>query len=212
MLELSRKAGKSFDANLAVRVIAADRDWAHEANVFMREAEAKVTELLVHNQKSFDEFRKLQRKGVQWPHSPQLRTQIESAGFAYRPMMIKRDRCICDKCNVEISGWRPWHDPWKYHNYDRHDAAFKDKAKQAMQRSQSAAAGQSTNTTTTTTTTSSACGNNNSGSGGSNSSQTAAAVPTGGVINAVPRVGTGSSGGTSNQSRSSSGSSAPMTQ
>jgi hypothetical protein len=129
-LELSRKSGKPFDPNLAVRVIAADRKWAHAANVFMREAEAKVTELLVQNQKSFDEFRKLQRKGVQWPHSPELRMCIEKAGFAFRPMMIKRDRCICDQCHVEVSGWRPWHDPWKFHNYDRHDSAFKGKEKE----------------------------------------------------------------------------------
>jgi hypothetical protein len=24
-------------------------------------------------------------------------------------MMIKRDRCVCDACGVEVSGWRPWH-------------------------------------------------------------------------------------------------------
>lgn len=41
-------------------------------------------------------------------YSPNLRRQIERAGFIFRPMMIKRDRCVCDACGVEVSGWRPW--------------------------------------------------------------------------------------------------------
>lgn len=56
-LKLSQNAGQPFDPNLVVRVIAADREWAREANVYMRTAEAHVTDVLVHNQKKFDDFR-----------------------------------------------------------------------------------------------------------------------------------------------------------
>jgi len=109
LLDLQIKSNKSFDAELAVKVIAADRVWASDANVFMKEAESKVTDMLTRNQQKFQAFRELQRKGVQWMHSPELRRDIEAAGFVYRPMMIKRDRCVCETCGVEVSGWREWY-------------------------------------------------------------------------------------------------------
>ncbi|AYV86345.1 MAG: hypothetical protein Solumvirus5_12 [Solumvirus sp.] len=40
-------------------------------------------------------------------------------------MLIKRDRCVCDICGVEVNGWRPWHNPWGFHNYDRHPNTFR---------------------------------------------------------------------------------------
>jgi len=86
----------------------------------MREAEAKVTQMLTDNQAKFHAFRELQRLGVQWPHSAPARKEIEGAGFVFRPMMIKRDRCVCETCLVEISGWRPWQNAWAYHDYTRH--------------------------------------------------------------------------------------------
>jgi hypothetical protein len=42
-------------------------------------------------------------------------------------MMVKRDRCICEKCGVEISGWRPWHNPWHMNDMTRHDADFHER-------------------------------------------------------------------------------------
>jgi hypothetical protein len=126
LLKLAQKAGQPFDPDLAVRVIAADVDWSYDANVFLRDAEGQVTTLLVQNQPRFHAFRDLQQKeGVRWPHSPELRCQIENAGFAYRPTMIKRDRCVCETCGVEVSGWRPWHDPWSFHDYRKHDPSFR---------------------------------------------------------------------------------------
>ena len=125
LLSLLKPVNKKFDSVFALRVMAADRVWAHDANEFMREVESKLTELLMANQNKFQAFRELQSKGVLWPHSMELRKQIESAGFAFRPMMIKRDRCICGTCGVEVSGWRSWHNPWSFHNYSRHDASFR---------------------------------------------------------------------------------------
>ncbi len=58
LLDLERKANKAFDAEFAVKVIAADREWANDANVFMKEAEAKVTDMLTKNQQKFQSFRK----------------------------------------------------------------------------------------------------------------------------------------------------------
>ena len=128
LLSLLKPVNKKFDSVFALRVMAADKVWAHDAYSFMREAESKVTEMLVVNQNKFQAFRELQRKGVLWPHSMELRKQIESAGFAFHPMMIKRDRCICKTCDVEVSGWRSWHNPWSFHNYSRHDDSFRPPA------------------------------------------------------------------------------------
>ena len=125
LLSLLKPVNKKFDSVFALRVMAADRVWAHDANEFMREVESKLTELLMANQNKFQAFRELQSKGVLWPHSMELRKQIESAGFAFRPMMIKRDRCVCETCGEEVSGWRSWHNPWSFHNYSRHDASFR---------------------------------------------------------------------------------------
>jgi hypothetical protein len=124
LLDLQRKANKAFDAEFYVKVIATDRAWAEDANSFMKEAETRVTEMLTKNPQKFHAFRELQRKGVQWPHAPALRKEIERAGFVFRPMMIKRDRCVCETCSVEVSGWRPWHNPWSFHNYAKHPPSF----------------------------------------------------------------------------------------
>ena len=128
LLSLLKPVNKKFDSVFALRVMAADKVWAQDANEFMREVERKVTDLVVANENKFQAFRELQRKGVLWPHSMELRKQIESAGFAFHPMMIKRDRCICKTCDVEVSGWRSWHNPWSFHNYSRHDDSFRPPA------------------------------------------------------------------------------------
>lgn len=95
-----------------------------ESGAFTRESELTVTDLLKHNAQRFAAFRDLQKRGVQWPHSPRTRKDIESAGFVFRPMMVKRDRCVCDACGVELAGWRPWHNPWQLHNLARHTPDF----------------------------------------------------------------------------------------
>jgi len=120
ILELQRKSNRSFDADLNLKVLAADKEWCADADSFMKEAEQKVTEMLSLNQKKFQQFREMQRRGVGWPHSAQLRGEVEAAGFSFRPMMIKRDRCVCDDCKVEVNGWKPWHNPLSFHNYDKH--------------------------------------------------------------------------------------------
>jgi Inhibitor of Apoptosis domain len=142
LLDLQRKSNKPFDAEFAVKVVAADREWANDANVFMKEAESKVTDMLTKNQQKFQAFRELQRKGVQWPHSPELRREIEAAGFVFRPMMIKRDRCVCETCGVEVSGWRPWHNPWSFHNYAKHPVTFQPQVRNLLQPPTSAAVSQ----------------------------------------------------------------------
>lgn len=117
------------EPEIYIRVISADRQWATDANVLMKDAESKVTAMLTNNQKEFQAFRELQRKGVQWPHSPAVRKEIENAGFAFRPMMIKRDRCICETCLVEVFGWSSWHNPWVFHDFAKHPPSFLDRAR-----------------------------------------------------------------------------------
>jgi hypothetical protein len=131
VLCLQPKAQKRADPEVLMRVISADRVWASDSTAFMKEAEVQVTALLTENQPKFHQFREHQRKGVQWPHSSAARKAIEAAGFVFRPMMIKRDRSICETCQAEVSGWRPWQCPWAFHDYSRHLPAFLEKARSA---------------------------------------------------------------------------------
>lgn len=124
VLDLLARNKLAFDPDFCLHVVAADIKWMDDSMAFMKEAEIKVTELLRRNPQRFAAFRDLQKRGVQWPHSPQLRKDIETANYVFRPMMVKRDRCVCETCGVEIAGWRPWHNPWQMHNLARHPKDF----------------------------------------------------------------------------------------
>lgn len=124
LLTLNRLSDTKFDAEFALSVHRNDHVWATDAANFIKEAEDTVTAMLLRNRESFEHFRAFQRKGVQWPHHPKLRHLIEDAKFSFRPMMIKRDRCICEGCGREVNGWRPWHNPWNFHDYSRHPPTF----------------------------------------------------------------------------------------
>lgn len=128
VLNLQTASTKHADPEILMRVLSADRVWASDSTTFMKEAEVKVTAMLTENQPKFHQFREAQRKGVPWPHTPSVRKDIEAAGLVFRPMMIKRDRCICETCQVEVSGWRAWQCPWAYHDYSRHLPNFLEKA------------------------------------------------------------------------------------
>jgi serine/threonine protein kinase len=104
--ELFARANQDFDPDFCLHVVGSDGAWMDEAGNFMKEAESKVTTMLTNNRQKFAGFRDLQKRGVAWPHNSKLRREIEAAGFVFRPMMVKRDRCVCDQCGVEISGWR----------------------------------------------------------------------------------------------------------
>ena len=103
-----------------LKIFQADVVFFEKITKFMKDAEQTVTTMINSNPNKFAQFRELQSKGVAWPHSPQLRREIEAACFVFRPMMIKRDRCVCDTCGVEVSGWRAWHNPWTFHDLSRH--------------------------------------------------------------------------------------------
>lgn len=113
------------DARAIVFYLATDRRWIADAQTFMKEAELRVTQMLTRNPTRFAQFRELQKKGVAWPHMPAVRQAAQQAGFSFRPMMIKRDRMVCDTCLVEVSGIRPWHDFWNMHDYGRHPSSFR---------------------------------------------------------------------------------------
>jgi serine/threonine protein kinase len=127
LLDLQTRAKEEFDPDLFLQVMNMDSKWMDESTAFIREAELKVTDLLKRNSQRFGAFRDLQKRGVQWPHSPRLRKDIESAGFVFKPMMVKRDRCVCEQCGIEICGWRPWHNPWQMHNLSKHSADFHER-------------------------------------------------------------------------------------
>jgi len=107
--------GSSIAIDECVKVLSADTVWRSDVTYFRKQAELRVSRLVSEHAPVFTEFRALQIHGVQWPHSTSLRHAIERAGFVYRPMMIKRDRCVCTSCGVEASGWRSWHDPMLLH-------------------------------------------------------------------------------------------------
>lgn len=127
LLDLQTRAKEEFDPDLFLHVIALDLKWMEESASFIRDAEVKVTDLLKKNSERFGLFRDLQKRGVHWPHTTRVRKDIESAGFVFKPMMVKRDRCVCELCGMEVSGWRPWHNPWQMHNLIRHSADFHER-------------------------------------------------------------------------------------
>jgi hypothetical protein len=123
--QVQRLVAPEKAATAIVYSLAADRKWIADAQKFIKEAELRVTQMLTRNATRFAQFRELQKQGVAWPHGVLPRGDIEKAGFSFRPMMIKRDRCVCDTCLVEVSGWRPWDNPWLFHDYNRHPPEFR---------------------------------------------------------------------------------------
>jgi hypothetical protein len=61
-----------------------------------------------------------QKSGVAWPHGREFLALVQESQLQFSPMMIKRDNCACRFCDVKVSGWRPWHKPWKMHDLSKH--------------------------------------------------------------------------------------------
>lgn len=125
LLNIFARENVPVDAETLITLIGTDKKWMDDATAFMNSCEYKVAELLSKNPQRFNQFRDLQKKGVQWPHSLDLRRMIERAGFTFRPMMIKRDRTVCDTCGAEVSGHRPWYDIRTFHDYSKHAVQYK---------------------------------------------------------------------------------------
>lgn len=129
LLALRNAAAQKTEQEVALRAtvfyLCSDRKWVSDAQIFMRDAELRVTQMLTRNATRFAQFRELQKKGVAWPHSIEARHAIERAGFTFRPMMIKRDRVVCDDCLREVSGFRAYHNPSLFHDFSRHDPNFR---------------------------------------------------------------------------------------
>jgi len=106
-------------ANLTRREQAQQLSFIERGAVILKITEGIVSTLINMNPAAFAKFRELQSRGVQWPHSPHVRRKIERAGFVFRPMMIKRDRCVCDACGVEVSAWKKYMQPWLLHDWSK---------------------------------------------------------------------------------------------
>lgn len=116
----------ALNAAFIIECVSTDTEWVADATAFMKQCEECVAELLAKNPQRFNHFRELQKKGVQWPHAPEVRREIERAGLAFRPMMIKRDRTVCDQCGVEVAGWRTWYKPSSFHDFSKHPHGFRE--------------------------------------------------------------------------------------
>lgn len=75
------------NAEFIIQCVATDVAWVAEAAAFMKQCEEKVAELLAKNPQRFNQFRELQKKGVQWPHTLEVRKAVEKTGFTFRPSM-----------------------------------------------------------------------------------------------------------------------------
>ena len=123
-LELIQKSGGKFNTAIALHVVLADHKWFNEALTHLHQSEEIITRTLAASAGIFENFRAVLRGSIVWPHSSKLREVIESAGFKHAPTILKRDRVICSVCGVEVDGWRPWHNPWTFHDFLRHPANF----------------------------------------------------------------------------------------
>jgi hypothetical protein len=121
LLLMTKKYKTQKEKELDLSFVTRSTEW-------MKTSELCVTNMLNRNPTRYAAFRDLQKRGVNWPHSSEVRKNVESAAFAFRPMMVKRDRCVCDICGVEVTGWKKWNNPWRFHNYEKHPDDFKAKA------------------------------------------------------------------------------------
>lgn len=118
--------GSDDDMQKIVFYLAGDEHWLQRAQNFLKEAEYRIEGMLKRHARRFAEFQDLQnKKGVTFPHGLEARQAIEAAGWHFKPMIIKRDRFVCEVCGVEVSGWRAYHNPWRFHNYGRHPPSFR---------------------------------------------------------------------------------------
>lgn len=121
LLQQQQQAGEPFDPGFCLSLFSVNPEWKEDTNILMRESGLSVAELLTHNPQKFAAFREHIRKAlVQWPHDFAVRKELAVAGFLFKPMLIKRDRCICETCKVEIAEWKPWDRPWNMHNASKH--------------------------------------------------------------------------------------------
>jgi len=120
VLDIEKRASSTHKKTIdrIIDVLLKDVKWMTESASFLKKAEQQVSILINQNPAAFAQYRETQSK-VPWPHTDHLRRVVERAGFVFRPMMVKRDRCVCDTCGVEVSGWRPWHNPWLFHDWSK---------------------------------------------------------------------------------------------
>lgn len=123
LTEIFTKESTPFDPQLCIEFIGTDIEFLNEINVFT-DGNEKIEKCLQVDGKRWDEYRDQERKEIMkkddWPHSVNIFNDIVKAGFDFRPMMTKRDRCACNTCNAEVSGWRPWMNPKNFHVAAKH--------------------------------------------------------------------------------------------
>lgn len=112
VLEMNNSHSFPLSSDFLMKILAADRQWVDDANSFLN--------LLTHHPQKFQDFEELIKKGATWPHSILLLRIIRKAGYKFEPHMLRPDHCVCEECGVEVSGWRPWHDPKIFHNLAKH--------------------------------------------------------------------------------------------
>lgn len=134
-----------------LRVISADRVWIQASSSFLETVHQRVQHLQQAHQQRLQLFRdscspltrlmqQQQQKdasgastassappittGVSWPHSHEVKSELEATGWKWKPTMLKRDRMECATCKVTVSGWRSWHNPWSSHDLSKHPRGF----------------------------------------------------------------------------------------
>lgn len=112
-----------FITRFLIKSIAKHTDYLNRIQAFYKSAQVMVDKMLAKNPNRFKQFRELQKRGVSWPHSDELRKAIVKAGFRFGPMMVARDRCVCDTCEFELHA-RSWYDPRECHDYSKHPVSF----------------------------------------------------------------------------------------
>lgn len=107
------------------RARKSDLSISERVNQWINLVGERVNLLMNQNPQRFNQYRELQKKGVQWRHSPEVRKDIEKTGFTFNPLMIKRARCICFTCGVEVSDWQVYSIPKNLHDVTLHPSSQK---------------------------------------------------------------------------------------
>lgn len=120
IMEIFKNSKVAFDQKLCLELLATDIPLIDRNDIFLNQCEDIVTEMLKKNPVLWNQWRATQKAGVPWPHDHQILNDLEKQGFVFRPMAVKRDRCKCVVCGIEVSMWRPWSTPSKLHDYSKH--------------------------------------------------------------------------------------------
>lgn len=98
-----------------LRKLSEDLNWFKAIRDFNENFIPLMQELINSNQhESY-----YQATQVAWPHGAKLEDHLFRTGYRRIYMKLVSDTCVCNICKIEMKAWRPWHNPWFFHDFTK---------------------------------------------------------------------------------------------